>query len=143
MPLSGPIVIIEDDLDDQEIITDVINDIGVQNKIMFFDNCSDAFTFLKSTLKQPFLILCDINLPAMNGFEFKSEIDNDIKLMEKSIPFIFFSTAATKPIVTEAYTKMTVQGFFQKNENVEELKYSLKTIIEYWKLCKHPNASFD
>jgi CheY-like chemotaxis protein len=88
-------------------------------------------------------ILCDINLPGMNGFEFKSEIDNDFKLMEKSIPFIFFSTAATKPIVTEAYTKMTVQGFFQKNDNIEELKYSLKTIIEYWKLCKHPNGSFD
>jgi hypothetical protein len=34
-----------------------------------------------------------------------------------SIYFLFHST--TKPIVTEAFTKMSVQGFFQKSFDME------------------------
>lgn len=142
MAKSGPIVIIEDDIDDQEIVTDVIKEIGVKNEIIFFTECSDAWTFLKTTSKQPFIILCDINLPKMTGLEFKSQVDNDAELRQKSVPFIFFSTAANKPTVTEAFTKMTVQGFFQKSHNIAELRYALTIIMEYWKLCKHPNADF-
>jgi len=142
MPKSGPIVIIEDDIDDQEILAKVIKGIGVKNEIIFFTDCCDAETFLKANSKQPFIILCDINLPRMNGLEFKKRLDSDSEMRKKSIPFIFFSTAATKPIVTEAFTKMTAQGFFQKSHKMEELRHALTIILEYWKLCKHPNADF-
>ena len=98
------------------------------------------FSFLKSTTKQPFIILCDINLPQLNGLEFKKQLDADAELRHKAIPFIFFSTAATKPIVTEAFTQMTVQGFFQKSHNIEELKHKLFIIMEYWRLCTPPNT---
>jgi hypothetical protein len=67
-------------------------------------------------------------------------VDEDSELRRKSIPFVYFSTAATEPIVTEAFTKTTVQGFFQKSANMEELKHHLYIILEYWKLSKHPNA---
>jgi len=142
MAKSGPIAIIEDDIDDQEIIRDVIREIGVANEIIFFDKGTDAFSFLKSTPKQPFIILCDINLPEINGLELKSQMDTDNEVRQKSVPFIFFSTAANKSSVTEAFTKMTVQGFFQKSYNMQELKHTLTIIMEYWKLCKHPNAKF-
>ena len=35
MPLNGPIIIIEDDLDDQEIIKEALLDVGVNNDIIF------------------------------------------------------------------------------------------------------------
>lgn len=142
MAKSGPIVIIEDDIDDQEIVSDVIGDIGVPNEIIFFNECSEALTFLKTTLYQPFIILCDINLPKMSGLEFKKQVDSDSELRQKSVPFIFFSTAANKTIVTDAFTKMVVQGFFKKTHDLKELRYTLTIILEYWKLCKHPNADF-
>jgi CheY-like chemotaxis protein len=142
MPISGPIVVIEDDIDDQEIVTAVLKELGVPNELLFFNSSSDAYTYLNSTTTQPFLILCDINLPKLNGMELKMQIDKEIVLRQKCVPFIFFSTAATKPIVTEAFTKMTVQGYFQKSSDMEELKHKLFIIMEYWKLCKHPNAEF-
>jgi hypothetical protein len=43
-------------------------------------------------------------------------------------------------VVKEAFTEMTVQGFFQKSSNIKELKHVLSVLIEYWKLCKHPNS---
>lgn len=140
MAKLGPIVIVEDDIDDQEIITDVINELGISNEIILFTKCSDAFDFLKTTSKQPFIIICDINLPEQNGLDFKQQVDNDSILRNKSIPFIFLSTAAGKQTVSEAFTKMTVQGFFKKPSSMEDLRKVILTINEYWKLCRHPNS---
>ena len=140
MARNGPIVIVEDDLDDQEIINDVLQEIGIVNKLIYFTNCPEAFTYLKTSTEQQFLILSDINLPGVNGLEFKKQIDNDQELRQKSIPFVFFSTSTDKRIVTEAFTKMTVQGFFQKCNTIPDLKKTLSSIMEYWKLCYHPNT---
>jgi CheY-like chemotaxis protein len=138
MAKNGPILIVEDDLDDQEFIKQLLVEIGVKNELVVFDRCDEAFSYLLSTPQQPFFIICDINLPRMNGLEFKVVIDNDEELREKSIPFIFFSTAATVQIVNKAYSKTSLQGFFQKSPSLEECKEALSVIVKYWTLCKHP-----
>jgi CheY-like chemotaxis protein len=137
---TGPIIIVEDDLDDQEMIQEILKQLNVNNKIIFFDKPPEAFQFLKRQKEQPFIILSDVNLPEQNGVEFKRQIDEDPQLRAKSIPFVFFSTSIDKKAVDTAYKDMTVQGFFQKASNYEELKIVLKLIIEYWKRCKHPNS---
>ncbi len=140
MAKSGPIIIVEDDIDDQEIITDLLRELKVPNKIIFFIKSPDAFEYLKTTEQQPFIILCDINLPGVNGLDFKKQIDDDQELRQKSIPFIFFSTSDDTRVVTEAFTKMTVQGYFKKSSSIPELKKTLGLIIDYWKLSKHPHG---
>jgi CheY-like chemotaxis protein len=140
MAKSGPIIIIEDDRDDQEIIEDVFKELGTINKRLFFANPLEAFTYLKTTTEQPFIILCDVNLPLQNGLEFKQQIEADIELKLKCIPFIFFTTSADKIIVGKAYQDMTVQGFFQKENTLGGLKNSLSLIIDYWTVCRHPHS---
>ena len=140
MNKNGPIIIIEDDIDDQMILKEVFNKLKYPNKLVFFDRALKAFDFLKSTSQQPFLILSDVNLPAQNGIEFKRQIDEDRQLREKSIPFVFYSTAVDKNSVNTAYQELTVQGFFKKKNKYEELKKDLKLIVDYWTTCKHPNS---
>ena len=140
MSKSGPIIVIEDDADDQSIFEAVLHEIGVANKLIWFTECDQAFDYLKATTDQPFIIFSDVNLPKQNGIEFKREIDNDAQLRKKSIPFVFYSTSIDQKAINEAYTKMTVQGFFQKGHNYEEIKTIIKVIIDYWEVCKHPNA---
>jgi CheY-like chemotaxis protein len=138
MKKNGPILIVEDDLDDQEMLREIFGELSLSHPVRMFSQCSSALEYLKTTLEKPFLILSDINLPAMNGFEFKQNIDSDKKLREKSIPFIFFSTCANENIVNEAYKKFTIQGFFQKPASIIELKNIILSILHYWKICKHP-----
>jgi CheY-like chemotaxis protein len=138
--MSAPIIIIEDDLDDQEILTEAFQDIGMENRLVFFDNTAEAFDFLKATTEQPFLILSDVNMPGDNGIEFKRRIDSDAHLRRKSIPFVFFSTAVNKEEVDLAYRELTVQGFFKKSTEYSNLKHVLSVIMAYWKICKHPNT---
>ncbi len=134
----GPLMIIEDDLDDQEIIKEILQSLEISNQILFFNDGTEALSYLQTTTDQPFLIICDVNLPKMNGLEFRIEINNDERLRKKSIPFIFFSTNAGRDTVQKAYD-LTVQGFFTKSSTLQELENTLAMIITYWTHCKHPN----
>jgi CheY-like chemotaxis protein len=136
----GPIILIEDDPDDKDVFQDILKDLKVFNPVVWFKNCDEAFSYLKTTSEQPFIIFCDVNLPGLNGIECKRQIDGDKELRKKSIPFVFCSTAVDQKTVDEAYTKMTVQGYFQKKNTYAELKETIKLIVAYWEECKHPNT---
>ena len=135
---TGPILIIEDDVDDQEFIIDALQTLGVNNQIELFDNGLKALDYLNTTEQQPFLILSDVNLPVMNGLQVKFEIQNNEYLKKKSIPFIFLSTSADMKAVSEAFD-LNVQGFFVKENTYDGITQQLKQIIEYWRNCRHPN----
>ncbi|HKG67754.1 MAG TPA: response regulator [Segetibacter sp.] len=135
---SGPIVIIEDDLDDQEILGEIFKRLNYSNKIIFFNDGEEAFAYISEPDVAPFLILSDINMPRLSGLELWERIQANEDLRMKCIPFIFFTTTANKKFVLEAYYK-SVQGFFQKPNTLEELENKIKIIIEYWKECIAPN----
>lgn len=137
---NGPILLIEDDVDDQEFITDALQMLGVKNMVEIFDNGQKAFDFLLNTELQPFIILSDVNLPIMNGLQLKSEIQRNDYLRNKSIPFVFLSTSADLKAVNEAF-ELNVQGFFVKENTYDGIQKQLKQIIDYWKSCRHPNSN--
>lgn len=135
---DGPLILVEDDPDDQEIIKEVLDSLGISNTLLLFSDGFQALSYLQTTTDQPFLILCDINMPKMNGLELRAEIDKDERLRKKSVPFIFFSTNASRDAVDKAYD-LTVQGYFLKRNSIQELRDTLSLIISYWSNCKHPN----
>ena len=139
MAVSGPIIIVEDDIDDQEMIGEALKTLNVSNRVIYFDNGVDILNCLKVTSDKPLLILSDVNMPIMNGLELRNEINNTEYLRRKSIPFIFLSTNAQRDIVTLAY-ELTVQGFYAKPTKFAELQNILKLVVDYWKECKHPNS---
>lgn len=141
MSTSGPIIIVEDDQDDKELFTDISREIGIDNKLIWFDNAEDAFAYLQITDDAPFMIFSDVDMPRLNGLQFKKKIDNDERLRRKGIPFVFFTNGATQNVVDNAYFTMTVQGFFVKENNYNEMKLLLKSVYYYWKHCKLPNSA--
>jgi len=141
MAKSGPIVVLEDDADDRGILEEVLKELNIGNKLVWFTKADEAYKYLKTTTEQPFVIFSDVNLPGQNGIDFKRQLDGDEDLRKKSVPFIFYSTSVDQRYVNEAYTQMTVQGFFQKNNSYEEIKENIKLILDYWRVCKHPNST--
>lgn len=133
----APILIVDDDPDDKELIRQVCVSLKIQNELLYFDDGTDALEYLKTTSKQPFLILCDINMPMMNGLALRREIECDARLKEKAIPFVFLSTSARQKDVNEAF-QLTVQGYFEKGHDYERLRKRINIIFEYWKECMHP-----
>src|SRR3954465_3034574 len=138
MNKNGPVVIIEDDEDDQLILTDIFKNLNYKNSIVFFSDGNEALDYLNKTEVVPFLILSDINMPKINGFELRNKIATNEKLHVKCIPYLFFSTAANKKSVIDAYA-MSVQGFFIKPSSIKKLESTIQTIMEYWTECIAPS----
>ncbi|MGZ8538239.1 MAG: response regulator, partial [Flavisolibacter sp.] len=117
----GPIIVIEDDMDDQEILVGIFENLGYKNKIVYFADGNLALDYLNKTDVQPFLILSDINMPKINGFELRNKIFTNELLQTKCIPYLFFTTGANKKAVTDAYA-LSVQGFFIKPASIQGLE---------------------
>jgi len=137
-PKQGPIVLVEDDSDDQELVADALKAAGVSNELRLFRNGKEAKDYLLTTQERPLIIICDINMPVKDGFQLREEIQADEFLRRKSIPFVFLSTDASPHAVERAYD-LTVQGFFKKPSSFSGFQEMLGLVIDYWCTCKHVN----
>lgn len=138
MNKSGPIIIIEDDIDDQDMLEEIFQELNYENKLIFFSDSEEALQYLTDTDIEPFLVLSDINMPKLNGIQLREKILNNEDLRLKSIPYLFFSTSAEQEHVIDAYSR-SIQGFFIKPNSYEKIKSILVKIVEYWKECESPN----
>lgn len=138
MNKTGPIIIIEDSAGDQELLIAVFDELRFTNEIIFFVDGEEALAYLETSAIEPFIILSDIDMPKLNGLELREKVHNNEDLRLKCIPYLFFSTGAEQERVVDAYSK-SVQGFFIKPHSLEELKRTIKIIVEYWQECESPN----
>ena len=141
MAKGGPIIILEDDPDDREILEQAFKKLGVTNTLRFFEDGKDVLQYLRVTREQPFIIISNIRLIGMNGFELRQKIQEEDYLRKKGIPFVFLSNDARKEVVEQAY-ELTVQGFFEKQNTLEEVEREFRMIIGYWEQCKHTNLPY-
>ena len=121
------------------LLADIFKDLKVNNEICYFINGVDAYEFLASSTQQPFLILSDINMPKLNGFELRDKIHNNEQLRLKCIPYLFFTTVSEQQWVVDAYSR-SIQGFFVKPRTYADLRRVINNMIEYWKDCYAPRV---
>jgi CheY-like chemotaxis protein len=138
MNKNGPVIIIEDDEDDQLMLEEIFKSLGYNNEVVFFKDGNFALEYLNKTEVIPFLILSDINMPRINGMELRNKVFVNEELHLKCIPYLFFTTSSNKKSVIEAYA-MAVQGFFVKPSNYKVMEDTIRKIMEYWKICVAPN----
>lgn len=133
---QGPIVIVDDDADDQYLYQKTLEKFQLSNPLLFFDNGLEALKYLKDSNSDPFIIFCDINMPLMNGLQLREEMCKSSMLCKKNTPFIFMSTSA-RPSDIEKATSLYTHGFFQKEASFDKNEALLKHIIEYWGNCRY------
>src|SRR5689334_8298198 len=138
MAKNGPIILIEDDTDDQYFFKEALKGVDVKNEVKIFEG-RDVIEYLMSTKDSPFIIFSDINLPGANGLQIKSAINENFYLKRKTIPFVFYTTTNDASVVEKAY-RLPIEGFFQKPTDLEQMRTRLKLILQYWEECLHPNS---
>lgn len=138
MNKNGPIIVIEDDEEDQEILLEIFDRLPYKNKVVFFTNGNEVIEYINTPGNDPFLILSDINMPNIDGFELRKKVFSNKELQNKCVPYLFFTNGTHKKAVVDAYS-MSVQGFFIKPSNLSSLENTLRKIIDYWQECIAPN----
>jgi CheY-like chemotaxis protein len=136
---KNPIIVIDDDNDDLELIQQAFSELNIDNEIIVFDDGYKFLEYIKKTKDGTFFILCDINMVKLTGIELKKIIHDDDRLRIKCVPFIFLSTSSASHSIMKAYS-YGVQGYFIKPNNLEKLKSVLQAMITYWSESHHPNC---
>ncbi len=137
MNKEGPILVIEDDPDDQFLMARIFNKLQYKNEVLFFSDGEQALEYLDTQDVVPFIILSDIKMPKLDGFALRTALKTHRSVELKSVPYLFFSTALTPKLVTDAYA-MSVQGVFIKDSLLPELEKTISAIMEYWSRCAAP-----
>ena len=140
MNKRGPIVVVEDDADDQQILADIFEELNCSNEVVFFSDGKSAFEYFKREDVYPFIILSDINMPGIDGFELRNKVLTDVHVVNKCVPYLFMSTAVNATVVKRAYT-MSVQGFFMKPSVYSELLQTVRVILDYWQVGYSPEVA--
>ncbi len=134
-----PVILIDDDPDDLELFSFAFKELQVDNEMVTFNDAAKALDYLKLSKQNFLFILCDINMPKTNGLDLRQKIYDDEVLRQKSIPFLFLSTADERVFIDKAY-ELAVQGYFKKPAHLADIKEMLSAIITYWKYSYHPNS---
>jgi CheY-like chemotaxis protein len=88
--------------------------------------------YLNECKADPFMIISDINMPFMNGYELREKIHKDPKLTAKTTPYILMSTdSSTHNFFDNAAN--SIQGYFAKPVNIEDYKILITNMLSYWK----------
>ncbi|MEO6667852.1 MAG: response regulator [Ferruginibacter sp.] len=129
-----PIIYIEDDEDDRRIFSDIIKESTIDYPLRCFETGMAFLNYLQTTIDEPLLIFCDINLPMLSGIDLRIRMLSEDELNKKNIPFVFFSTGPIPTQITSV-KDLNVQGHFLKTHNIHKLSSSIRMIIRYWSEC--------
>ena len=135
---SKPILLVEDDSVDTMTIQRALNELEVPNKLVCKVNGKEALEHLGvASNEKPCIILLDLNMPKMNGFEFLKIVKADDSL--KKMPVVVLTTSGDKTDILESF-KLGVAGYVVKPINYKEFVEKIRAINFYWTLSELPNG---
>lgn len=136
---AGEIIIIEDDQDDREFLHEILQSLKIPNKIVFFEDPTLVIDYIRQKSVVPFMILSDINMPKLNGFELRTLIMQQKDLCEKCVPYIFLSTSDNPENIKKAY-QCSAHGYFKKESSFTSYQNVINKIVSYWQCSNSPWA---
>ncbi len=137
------ILLIEDNPDDIELTIRAFDRCEYSDKINL-DIVTDGVEALNYFYEdkgrydggKPYLILLDLNLPRVNGFQILKKIKNDDKL--RFIPLVVLTSSTGEGDLIKSYS-LGANGYIQKPIDFNEFIEVIRKIGEYWvELNEHP-----
>lgn len=132
---SAKIMVVEDNIADIESIKRVFKKCGLQDHICYFRDGHDALALLKGyrnnalARKIPQIMLIDINLPQLSGFDLLKEIRDDQHL--NPITVFMISSSDNDEDVKKA-CKLKVSGYIIKPFSPDEFLCALINSGIFW-----------
>ncbi len=135
-PIDEPaeILLVEDDEDDIMFITEAFAKVWQNYQIHTVTDGAKAISYLKqegeyASAPRPDLILLDLNMPRVNGYEVLTFAKGNDDL--KRIPIVVLTTASDDRTKDEVYAGYA-NSFIAKPSLPSELNHVVKMVAEYW-----------
>lgn len=128
------ILLVEDDDVAAEAVIRSMRKQHIANRIVVAEDGLAALDILRDTngrhlISRPYMILLDLNMPRMNGFEFLEALRAD-PLLRDSVVFVL-TTSNTDEDRTRAY-KENIAGYMVKSEVGPQFRKLTDLLGSYW-----------
>jgi len=131
-----PIMLVEDDEVDAMTVERALKDIKAINNLVREADGREALDYLTDRENpKPCVILLDLNMPRMNGFEFLRVVKADDVL--KRIPVVVLTTSSADQDIVESF-KMNVAGYIIKPVDYKKFVEAIRILDLYWTLSELP-----
>ncbi len=140
-PDRSPILLAEDNPDDILITKRAWSNDLIKNKLYIVNDGEEALEFLYkqgkySNAPTPSLMLLDLKMPRVDGFEVLKTVKQDAKL--KMLPIIVLTTSNRDKDVQLAYD-LGCNSYIVKPVSYEKFTKAVNTIQKYWMtMCELP-----
>lgn len=140
------IMLVEDNLGDVRLTQEALHDAKVHNNMVIAADGLEALSILRregpySRSPRPDLILLDLNLPRMNGFEVLDAIKADPEL--KRIPVVILTTSQAEQDIVRGYD-LYANAYVTKPVDLEQFIKVIKSIEDFWlEIVKLPGGRND
>jgi CheY-like chemotaxis protein len=133
-PPEYPILLVEDNLDDILITKRAMAKGRIRNKLYIVNDGEEALDFFNKRGKYegaptPTLVLLDLKMPKLDGFEVLKAVKNDENL--KSIPIIVLTSSERDKDIDRAY-KLGANSYIMKPVNFDNFIETILSIKYYW-----------
>ena len=131
------ILMADDDLEDQMLVRNAWQKSRLSNDLRFVDDGEQLMDYLYRRnayadaidSPRPGVILLDLNMPKIDGYEALEEIKNDPGL--RRIPVVVLTSSKAEEDIIRSYN-LGVSGFITKPVTFEGFVEAVKTLGRYW-----------
>lgn len=134
VPDPIPILIVDDNEDDVLLLKEAFSDCPQIDFIASVEDGESALRYLRgeapyAQARRPALILLDINMPRMNGFEVLAELRSDQSL--SGTPVVMLTTSKRESDILQAYSDGAC-SFISKPVNFDRMRQIAQRFASYW-----------
>ncbi len=134
---SKPILLVEDDEVDAITTRKALSEIDIHNELILKCDGKEAMEYLMDEKnKKPCIILLDLDMPEMDGFEFITAVKSEDNL--KKIPLIVLAASDEERNITKAFDSFAA-GYILKTVEFGQFVERMRIVDKYWTLSMLPN----
>lgn len=138
-PRVPTIVMVDDDPDDHLLVREAFLENGFSTEFHQLLDGRELIDFLygrgefaqNPAPHKPDLILLDINMPAMDGFETLRKLKACTEASIREIPVVILTTSRDQEDVRTSYS-LGACSYMEKPAGFEHLVESMKVLLAYW-----------
>jgi CheY-like chemotaxis protein len=130
------LLVVEDSESDVELLREALADSDPAVELDIVRHGEDALSFLRregefSGAARPDLVVLDLNLPRMGGFEVLRALREDGDPQLRRLPVVVFTTSASAPDIDKAYD-LHASSFVTKPTAFEHYLETVRAFREFW-----------
>jgi CheY-like chemotaxis protein len=129
------IALVDDNPLDRDLAGEAFEDTCPACTVEMFSSGQAALRHLRAAPRLPDVMLLDLNMPGLNGFEVLTAIKTDPRLNQ--IPVVMLTTSKDPGDVTRAYT-LHASSYLVKAPSFPEFVKQIEAFVGYWTMNRAP-----